>query len=250
MSMKELKEALESLAESLSSRDNEVLVLADKVGDLEILNQVARALTDASDNIRSVAQNVESKLSQDKEAGITFDRLDEMVALANSFDESGDELLIRQASVIDDILLTIGANKSTVTQAKRAQDFEIEKLRAKQPEPTDPYSIAKKEHDRDNGVEESRKLISDAVKEYRPLESGLSTRTCPDHPGAQMSRIADRTFQCSLDKGIYNYESGFVTMKGNSIPGGDVSNQTQSLHDRPNEFTAFDTRESRLNMQS
>lgn len=250
--MKELQEILEKLAESLSDRDHEALVLADKLNNTDMLNRVAGALTSASQSIRSVSNEIKHNRedTSSKEAGITIDKLDKMVALANAWDESGDPLLISQASVIDEVLLTIGANKGDIADAKRASDTEIEKIRAKQPVGKDPYKIVKEEHDKNNEVEEAKKLIADAVKQYRPLESGLNTRTCHDHPGAQMARIGDGIYQCSLDKGIYNYQSGFTTMKGNKIPGGDVANQTQSLYDRPNEFTSFDSRESRLNQDN
>jgi hypothetical protein len=74
----------------------------------------------------------------------------------------------------------------------------------------------------------------------------LSTRYCPDHPGAQFARIADCVYQCELDKKMYNFKEGFETMKGNKIPGGTVSEQTRSLGDRALEQMHFATRESRL----
>lgn len=248
--LQELKDYLDKMANEFADHEHPALILADKSGSTEAMTAVASALVSCAQTlqgaVRSVGVLTDDLEKNKKSAGLTFEKLDEMAALADAFDESGDPLLVRQASVIDEILLTIGANKAAVTQAKQAQDFELEKLRAKQPAPEDVYSKAKKEHDRDNKVEESKKLIADAVKDYRPLEAGLSTRTCPDHPGSQMARIADQTWQCSLDKGIYNYQSGFKTMRGNVVPGGDVSNQTQSLHDSPSE-TSFDTRESKLN---
>ena len=96
-------------------------------------------------------------------------------------------------------------------------------------------------------VADSIKAIDNSIKEYRPLEAPLSTRTCPDHPGAQIARVGEDTYQCSLDKKVYNYKGGFTTMKGNVIPGGDVSAQTQALGDRAIEHMSFDTRESKLN---
>lgn len=240
--MRELKEIFKECISATSNRIDQILIIADKSQDLDLLNKAAFAIVSSINEMEKFIDYIDRK-----DNGITADKLTEMAVLADAFDESGDPLLIRQASVIDEILLTIGASKETVAAAKRASDIELEKLRAQQPPGKDPYKIVKEEHDKDNGVEEARKLIADAVKEYRPLEAGLSTRTCVDHPGALMSRIGDNIYQCSLDKGIYNYQAGFTDMKGNKIPGGDVSNQTQSLHDRPNEQTSFDTRESRLN---
>lgn len=179
---------------------------------------------------------------------VTPESLQEMAAIASEFDKTGHPMLMKQAAVLDEILLTIGAQKTAIVAAKAAQDKEVSRLKTliAEKEMKDPYTVAKDVHYKSNHVAEAQKEI-DKIKEYRPMEAPLNTRTCPDHPGAQMSRIAEHTYQCSLDKGIYNYESGYTTMKGNKIPGGDISNQTQVLHDRPNEFTSFETRESKLN---
>lgn len=190
-------------------------------------------LVEALESLTFAAQKIAEYQEASKESVVTEDRLEEMAVIASEFDKSGDPILIRQASVLDEILLTIGASKKMVSAAKNSQNKEIEKIRDKKEEEKPDYVI------------EAQKAI-DNIKTYRPLEAPLDTRTCPDHPGAQMARIGDRTYQCSLDKGIYNYAGGFTTMKGNSIPGTDVSNQTHSLT-RPNEITSFDTRESRLN---
>lgn len=167
---------------------------------------------------------------------LTPQLLAEMVTIASELDKTGDPILVRQASVLDEILLTIGVDAVTYAKAKGAQDQEIERIKSKQLNSlaADPKYIA-----------DGQKAI-EKIKEYRPMEANLSTRTCPDHPGAQMARVGDNTFQCSLDKKIYNYQSGYTTLKGNSVPGGDVSNQTQALFDRPNEFTSFETRENKL----
>lgn len=190
----------------------------------------------------------ETKKRKDERTVVTAQSIEEMAALASAFDKSGDELLMKQAAVLDEILLTIGANKRQVAEAKSAQDREIERIKstAKKEDAEDPYTMVKAEHDKQMKVEEAKKQIADKVKEYRPMEAPLMTRTCPDHPGAQMARIAEHTYQCSLDKGVYNYQNGFTTMKGNKVPGSSVMNQTHG-HDKPNEFTSFDSRESRLN---
>ena len=243
--MKELKEALEKLAAQLADRDSEILVLADKEENVELLAQVATTLMNASSSINSLVKGLDY---YKKEASSEKNVLEDLVVLATEFDKSGDPYLQKQASVLDEILRTIGSSREAVANAKKAYDEEIERIREKaKKDVPDPYTMVKAEHDKQNGVEEAKKAIDAAVKEYKPLEAPLSTRTCPDHPGAQLGRIAENTYQCSLDKGIYNFQSGFTSMKGNKIPGGDVSSQTQALHDRPNEFTSFDTRESKLN---
>lgn len=182
---------------------------------------------------------------------LTPERIAEMGALASEFEKTGDPVLMKQAELIDEILLTIGTPQGAFATAKQAQDIEVSRIKERNKRDDDksrnPYTMVKAELDKQNNVEETRKMIAEKVKDYRPMEAPLNTRSCPDHPGAQMSRVAEHVFQCALDKAIYNYETGYTTMKGNKVPGGDVANQTQALFDRPNEFTSFDTRESKLN---
>jgi hypothetical protein len=174
----------------------------------------------------------------------------EMIAVyAHELDNSGDPELIKEASVLDEILLTLAAPRDAKEVFKASEDKEIEKLKQKyRSEARDKaYTLPKEQLDDDIKTADAAKAIKDSIKEYRPLESALSTRTCPDHPGAQMARIADNMYQCELDKKIYNWDSGFTTMRGDKVPGGSVSNQTQMLGDRAMEHTSFDTRESKLN---
>lgn len=212
-------------------------------GDNHITQGIAIDYLGKANEILSEGIDIISSATSD----IAPEKLQEIATLASEFDKSGDPLLMKQAAVLDEILLTIGAQKSAVIAAKRSQDIEIARLKAlAEGKEKDPYTISREVHDKSNRVAEAQKEIS-KIKEYRPMESPLNTRTCPDHPGAQMARVAEHTYQCSLDKSIYNYETGYTTMKGNNIPGGSVSNQTQSLYDRPNEFTSFETRENKLN---
>lgn len=172
--------------------------------------------------------------------------LDKLASVASSLDADG---LQKHASVLDEILLTIGASKSAVAQAKAAQDTEVEKLRAqyRHDQRTDDYTKAKEAIDKMNNAEGVRKAVHDQVKTYRPMEAPLDTRYCPDHPGVQISRIADRVYQCSLDKKVYNWEAGFTTEKGNIIPGGGVERQIPDWGQINPGHTVFDTRESKMN---
>lgn len=206
---------------------------------IDCLGEAKKVLSEGMDIIDSAISETKSD--------ITSQQLQEMASLASELDKSGDLLLMKRAALLDEILLTIGAQKTAVMAARRAQDEEISRLKAlAETKEKDPYTLSKEVHDKSNNVVEAQKAI-DKIKEYRPMEAPLNTRTCPDHPGAQMARIAEHTYQCSLDKSVYNYDTGYTTMKGNNVPGGNVSNQTQSLHDRPNEFTSFETRENKLN---
>lgn len=241
-----LHQMIDALADLIEDQD-ESFIASIARGCLQVTENALRSA------VKTITEYNDGYLGSVEDSLVTPESLTEMAAIAAEFDKSGDPMLMKQAQVLDEILLTIGAQKEAVTAAKRAQDEEITRLKSlaaekedSKKDTKDPYTVAKKFHDKDNHVAEGQAAI-DKVKEFRPMEAPLNTRTCPDHPGAQMARVAENTYQCSLDKGIYNYENGYTTMRGNKVPGGDVSNQTQALHDRPNEFTSFETRESKLN---
>lgn len=231
------------LANYLDSSENEVLVGAEN----EKLDIVADALVSAASILRLAAEKIEKKYKL-----LNSNTLEEMAVIADEFDKSGDPLLQKQASVIDEILLSVGAGKFAIEKFKQSQDNEVENLRKKYREQAleskyKDVNKAHKEEYRAASDEDPAKAIEKKVKEYRPLEASLNTRYCPDHPGVQIMRIADSTYQCELDKQIYNYEAGYTTMAGNKVPGTDVSNQTQFLGHRAPEHSNFSTREQALN---
>ena len=250
--MSNLSKILLAQADYFRSTDNYIMKEAidisidDPSASEEILEVAASACNDMAEYLEKSADAISESEAPDGE--LTLNRLEEIAVLASEFDKSDDPLLKKQASVLDEILLTIGAPSNAYSNAKRAQDDEIDKIRNKiREKERDPYKFVKEEHDKQNDVEKIKSAIKNVVKQYRPQEAALSTRTCPDHPGAQIMRVGEDTYQCELDKGIYNYVAGFTTMKGNKVPGADVSGQTSSLFDRSNEVTSFDTRESKLN---
>lgn len=59
-----------------------------------------------------------------------------------------------------------------------------------------------------------------------PNKGSLSTRHCPDHIGVQLFRIAEGIYQCPMDGKEYNFQTGFINYKGETVPGGSVSQQT------------------------
>lgn len=77
------------------------------------------------------------------------------------------------------------------------------------------------------------------------MQHSLTTRYCPEHPGASIKRIDEATFQCPLDNKIYNYEVGFSTINGNVIPGTSVSGQTD-VEQHSESITNYDTRYSKM----
>lgn len=228
--------------------DHPLLVKAQEAGSEATMEIIAEALYTAASAIGEAFNKIE-KVAMPADGEIDEESLEEMVLLAEEFDKSGDPLLMKQASVLDQILLTLAAPRGAKDAFKQAEDKEVNRLRDKyrSSDRDKQYKSVKEEQDKDMKVADAVKAIDNSIKEYRPMEAPLSTRTCPDHPGAQISRVGEDTYQCELDKKVYNYKGGFTTMKGNKIPGGDVSAQTQALGDRAIEHMSFDTRESKLN---
>jgi hypothetical protein len=234
-----LSEKLLLVANWLESSENDLLVNAE--GDEDCLNIVADSLVKASEMIRKGSQEI-SKI-EPEESVITSEKLDELAAVATAFDESGDELLMKQASVLDEILLTFAAPKNSIAAAKQREDDRIEQLKKK-------YKDTKVKQDEMNKVSDSVKDIekSPSYKKYRVLEAPLSQRTCPDHPGAQLARVGEHRWQCCMDHKLYDYDTGFTTMDGRKVPGGDVSEQTKIMQ-HENSHTVFDTRNERLGQE-
>jgi len=237
---------LTELSKELTNPESELMVAAEQGGE-EVLSRVADALASCAVILKMAADDTDGI-----EPDFTPEQLMEMAEVATAFDASGDELLRKQASVIDEILLTIGSKKNSIAKFKAAQDAEIERLRQQYRDQAleDSYTKAKEQQDKDNGAEEAVKAIDKKVKQYRPLETSLSTRYSPDMPGVQLMRIGDNIYQCPISKKIFNYNAGFTTANGNKVPGSSVENQTQQLGFRTPEHMNFSTREEVLNGRS
>lgn len=238
-----LYDRLEALSDQLIDSNNEILILAEEENDPELFESVVKALVQAS----FIIKNAHKKIST-KENIITPKMLDELVDFATALDMSGDQTLQKKAAVIDQLLLNIGVAKQSNQVFKEAQEEEISKLRKEYKENAinSSYKSVKDSLDKDMLASEAVKSIKESIKEYRPLETSLSSRYCPDHPGTSVIRVADDVYQCPLDKKIYNYKEGFETMRHNIVPGTSVQNQTQALTSRQLEETSFSTRESKL----
>src|ERR1700722_7784300 len=229
-----LSEKLLIVAGWLEDSENDLLVNAEL--DESCLTLVAGALVKAAEALKVGAEEV-SKV--EPQSALSAKSLDEMAALAQAFDESDDDLLKKQASVLDEILFTLAAPKDAANVHKKAEDDRIEQLKKK-------YKDTKEIQEEFNKVSDSVKAIekSPYYKEYRPLEMPLSCRTCIDHPGALLARVGEHTWQCVLDKKVYNYDTGFTTMQGHKVPGGDVSLQTPMQYEQGR--LVVDTRGSKL----
>lgn len=230
-------ELLLAMASWLESPENEALMLVDD-NDLA-MSVVAESCIKAANILKQAAEDV-SVLEPLEESKLTNDSIDKLASIAKAFDESGDDELKTQASVIDELLLTIAVDPNEFAKKMAEKNYRLEELKKKYQEPSERLKEL-------NKVSDSLKAIKDSPysKEYKPLEAPLSARTCPDHPGAQIARVGEHVWQCSLDKKIYNFESGFETNKGSKVPGTSVSEQTK--FDTRDQTAIFDTRESRLN---
>jgi hypothetical protein len=230
-----ISEMLNAIASWLESPNNEALLLAEY--DEDCLKVVAESCVEAAQALKKAAQTVDT-IEPPAESVITPESLDGLAGIAAAFDASGDPDLQKQASVIDELLLTIAVPPSGVYD-KKAEQKKIDEIKKK-------YENPRKELEEANKIADSRKGIdkSQMTKEYRVMEAPLTTRYCPDHAGAQIARVGENMWQCEMDKKIYNYESGFELNNGSKVPGGDVANQTQSVVVPTHAI--FDTREGRL----
>jgi hypothetical protein len=239
--MSNLKDKLEKLANNLVDPDGDILVAAEESGN-DALMHVSAALVRASSMIKTVADivgNTPTFMPTNRD-------LEELAVVASEFDASGDELLMKQASVLDQILHNFG-RKEVVESLKVAQENELDRLRQERREQCSKECYEDPTEVLDERIKsaDAAKAIEKSVKQYRPLETSLSTRYCPDHPGEMMAMVGDGTFQCQLDKKMYNWKEGFTTAKGNKVPGGDVTEQSKSMSDQVSEQSmSFSTRES------
>lgn len=231
-----ISEMLNAIASWLESSDNEAMLLAEY--DNDCLKVVAESCVEAAFLLKKAADTVD-KLEPATESNITPENLDGLARIATVFDASGDEELKKQASVIDELLLTIAAPPNAFAERKDLLDNRTEVIKKLYEEP-------RKELEKNNKIADSEKAISKSpmMKEYRILEAPLSTRTCPDHPGSQLARVGQWQFQCELDKKVYDYQNGYTLNDGTKVPGGDVANQTQGIG-LPTQ-SLFDDREGRL----
>lgn len=234
-----ISEMLTAIASWLESPDNEAILLAEY--DDDCLQIVANSCVQAAALLKITAEAVED-IEPQEESKITPEAIEELANLATAFDESGDPALKKQASVIDELLLTIASPPDATVQRKDLVDRRLDELKKK-------YEQTGKDLADTNKIADSVKAIekSNMAKHMDILEAPLSCRTCPDHPGAQIGRVGEHMWQCELDKKIYDFENGFTLNNGTKVPGGDVANQTQVIN-IPCE-SIFDTRESRAGNQ-
>lgn len=231
-----IAEMLNAIASWLESPDNEAMLIAEY--DMDCLAVVGSSCVEAAALLKRAAEQVNA-IEPQEESKITPESIDGIANLAAALQSSSDPELQKQASVLDELLLSIAAPPNAYAERKDLQEQRLVELKKKYEEP-------REELRKSNKIADSEKKIdsSNFTKEYKILEAPLSSRYCPDHAGAQIARVGEHMWQCDLDKKVYNYETGFTLENGNKVPGGDVSQQTQNLN-VPN-HAIFDTREGRL----
>jgi hypothetical protein len=252
--MPTLSQVIKDFAKSFIDKDNVLLSdcqeLSERLNNDQILFRASEILTSIASELDSFAQFIEEEEKKlPKEEELSVEKLEMMAALATEFDESGDEFLQKQASVIDEILLTISADQGLISYLKKAEDREIDKIRSKMKEDSikEKYTGVKEKLDIQAGVEESKKIIEEKIKEYKPLQHSLSTRYSPDMPGVQLIHVGDGVYQCPVTKKIFNFEAGYTTSSGQKVPGTSVENQTKFHDNAAAEHFNFSSRDEILN---
>lgn len=230
---------LQAIASWLESPDNEAMMLAEY--DDTCLQVVAQSCVTAAQELRKAAEEVDALEPQQFSGVLTPEAIDELALLADALDSSDDERLKKQASVLDELLLTVAADAEALSSRQSLIDSQIDEAKKKYlKEPVVKVNPdAKKIADAEKAIEQSG-----MTKEYRVLEHPLQSRSCPDHPGTPISRVADNTWQCPMDGKVYDFKLGFTLENGDKVPGSSVENQ--SLLDTRPQFSAFETREGRL----
>jgi hypothetical protein len=230
-------ELLNAIAAYLESSNNEALLLAE--GDPETLKMVAESCVEAAAILRKTADQVDV-LEPAEPSAITSETVEGLAMLAGALDASGDAELKKQASVIDELLLSIAAPKNALAIRKDLLDARLVDLRKKYEGNAKMLKEIGRVDAIDKAIKESK--MTDEVKIHT---QPLSTRTCLDHPGAQLGRCGEHMWRCDLDGKVYNYDTGFTLNSGEKVPGGDVALQTQNSLNFST-HSIFDSREGRL----
>lgn len=233
-----ISEMLTSIATWLESPHNEAILLSEY--DDNCLNIVANSCIEAAQLLKVAAKEVES-VEPPEPSKLTPRAIEELASIASAFDSSGDPELKKQASVIDELLLTIAAPEDALKNRKNSMEDRIDALKKKYEEPRESLMEDIKAKATAKAIEDSK-----MTKEYRVMQAPLNTRYDPDHPGVMLARVGDGIWQSEMTKKIYDFNEGYTLNTGVKVPGSSISEQTQA---DPREFhSMFDTREERTNL--
>src|SRR5579864_1977799 len=127
-----ISEMLIAIANWLESSDNEALLLAEY--DEECLKVVAESCVDAACALRVAADKVDS-IEPPEPSKLTPETVEGIANLAAALDSSQDPELRKQASVLDELLLSIAAPPNAYAMRKDLQEQRIIDLKKKYEEP-------------------------------------------------------------------------------------------------------------------
>ena len=228
---------LKSVIGWLENPNNELIVAAENSGDEIKLHLIASGLVEAAEALKNYADKIEQIENAES---VDVSNLDVVAELAEEFDK--DPALQSYASALDELLITIAAPKDWQAAYKKLEDARLDELKRKYQEPKEildeKNKTAAKDYEKD--LKDSPKM-----KSARILSEPLDSRYCPDHAGAQIMRIGERTWQCSLDGKVYSYLDGFEKLDGTKVPGSSVENQSSVLDNVVPQIFDFTTRQDR-----
>lgn len=214
---------LKSFAGWLDNPENEVFSLLEF--DQDSLSVAANANVLAAAILRKAAMDIQLTSGIEDTNKYEFDisdALENLVSMANEFDNSNDPTLVKKASLIDEILLTLSSSIDEQEKFKKAMDDKIEDIKKRSKKVNNNKQAQKKSKDTYN---------IDDVKDntYRPLQAPLSTRSFPGSPGTAWTRMGDYVVNVETGEQI-NPEEGYM-LNGKKVPGTSVENQTAYLED-------------------
>jgi len=240
-----LQKELIGLMASLDTlfNDKEADILLSFADDQELLQGVLAELVAKAQNLSSEIKEVIDSLESHQDSN----DLEAIAATAKEFDESGDPFLQKQAQVLDTVL-SIFANKDFAKLAE--DDHETNKLREKYRKRDQEEKYNKPTEYLKDKTSKTADRLSNALKEsteVRPMDVSLNTRYCPDHIGVGLVYVGEGTYQCSLDKKVFDFKEGYKNANGKNVPGFNVADQNK-IDNANIDFKAnFDTREGRMN---
>lgn len=235
-----LSEKLRRLAAKLQEDADPILAEAeDSEPTFEL---VLQAVASSAVSLEGVADLLDKVGASGMITQASIERLGE---LASRLDRSDDPELQKQASALDELLMTLAAPKNAVAQIKANTEDELKRLREKYKsiKRDELYSGPGEELRKQRQAAQSIKAVEQQVTKRKPMQEPLQTRYSPDMPGTPMIRITDGVYQCSATGKIYNYQAGYTTNKGTQVPGTSVQRQTE-LNDPMRGHTMFTTREN------
>lgn len=206
---------LKTFAKWLDSPDNEVFCLLEY--DENSLKVAANASVLAAAILRKAAfdiQLISNIADTNKYEYDMSDALKNLESLANELDSSDDPELVKKASLIDEILITLSSSVDEQEKFKKAMDKKINdiKKRHKDPKP--------------NKVGEKVASIDDTEgNKYRPLQAPLSSRHVPGMAGVMLARISDGLYYNIETGEQIDFNNGYK-LNGKTVPGTSVENQT------------------------